>query len=134
MAWAFVFLSYFMPTAFLFIVLVLGVGAEGYQIAALSGHDRKPETIFTALTGKRQKRRPSMAIGSQAEILEEANGTQWKELVGTARCLRCKGFMVVEHCFDLLNSDGHLGFQTRRCVQCGELWIRSFSGIGSCSC
>ena len=62
-----------------------------------------------------------MAIGSQAGILEEANGTQWKELVGTARCLRCKGFMVVEHCFDLLNSDGHLGFQTRRCVQCGEL-------------
>lgn len=79
-----------------------------------------------------------MAIGFQAGILKEANGTQWKELVSTARCLRCKGLMVVEQCFDLLNSDGRLDFHTRRCVQCGELvdpvilrnrWLQPMSGL-----
>ena len=32
-----------------------------------------------------------MPIGFQAGILKEANGTQWKELVSTARCWRCNG-------------------------------------------
>ena len=57
-----------------------------------------------------------MAIGFQAGILKE----EWKELVSTARCLRCKGLMVIEPCVDLLNSDGHFDLLTRRCVQCGE--------------
>ena len=29
--------------------------------------------------------------------------------------------MILETCFDFLDSTGHLDFQVRRCVQCGDL-------------
>ncbi len=36
-------------------------------------------------------------------------------------CSRCGGFMIIEQCFDFLDSTGHLDFQAHRCVQCGDL-------------
>ena len=59
--------------------------------------------------------------GFREEDLNEANVAEWKELVGTARCSRCGGLMVVEQCFDFLDDSGHLSFFANRCVQCGEL-------------
>ena len=59
--------------------------------------------------------------GFREEDLNEANVAEWKELVGTTRCSRCGGLMVVEQCFDFLDDSGHLSFFARRCVQCGEL-------------
>ena len=59
--------------------------------------------------------------GFREEDLNEANVAEWKELVGTARCSRCGGLMVVEQCFDFLDDSGHMRFFAHRCVQCGEL-------------
>jgi len=61
------------------------------------------------------------AVRFREEDLNEANVAEWKELVGTARCSRCGGLMVVEQCFDFLDDSGHLSFFANRCVQCGEL-------------
>jgi len=55
------------------------------------------------------------------EDLEQASTSEWKELVSTARCWRCGGLMVIEHCFDLLDDTGHINFAAQRCVQCGEI-------------
>ncbi len=60
------------------------------------------------------------ALGFPAEGLKEANVAEWKELIGTARCLRCGGLLVTEWCFDLLDDSGHLDIPVHRCVQCGE--------------
>ena len=38
-----------------------------------------------------------------------------------AGCLRCGGLMILEQCFDFLDSAGHLDFLAHRCVQCGDL-------------
>ena len=46
---------------------------------------------------------------------------EWEKLVSTARCWRCGGLMVIEHCSDLLDDTGHINFAAQRCVQCGEL-------------
>jgi len=61
------------------------------------------------------------AVRFREEDLNEANVAEWKELVGTTRCSRCGGLMVVEQCFDFLDDSGHLSFFANRCVQCGEL-------------
>ena len=61
------------------------------------------------------------AVGFREEDLNEANVAEWKELVGTARCSRCGGLMVVDQCFDFLDDSGHMSFFAHRCVQCGEL-------------
>lgn len=61
------------------------------------------------------------AVGFSAEEVNEANVAEWKELVGTTRCLRCGGLMVHEQCFDLRSDNGQLDFTAKRCVQCGEL-------------
>ena len=61
------------------------------------------------------------AVGFPAEELKETSVADWKELVGTARCVRCGGLMVLEQCFDLHSDNGHLDFPAKRCVQCGEL-------------
>ena len=63
----------------------------------------------------------AVAIGFDAEVLNVANGAEWKELASTARCSRCEGFLVIEHGFDLLDHFGRQDFIARRCVQCGEL-------------
>lgn len=41
--------------------------------------------------------------------------------VGSIRCFRCRGLMVVEESFDSMASDVHADFPVRRCVQCGEV-------------
>ena len=46
--------------------------------------------------------------------------------VGTAnrtadKCSRCGGFLIIEQCFDFLDSTGHLDFLAHRCIQCGDL-------------
>ena len=44
-----------------------------------------------------------------------------KDSPSATTCVRCGGFMILEQCFDFLDSTGHLDFQARRCVQCGDL-------------
>jgi predicted metal-binding protein len=61
------------------------------------------------------------AVGFSAEDLKETNVAEWKELVGTTRCSRCGGLLVLEQCFDLRSDNGQLDFTAKRCVQCGEL-------------
>jgi ribosomal protein S27AE len=61
------------------------------------------------------------ALGFPSEDLKEVNFADWMDLVSAAQCPRCGGFMVAEHCFDLLSDSGRLDFMARRCVQCGEL-------------
>ena len=61
------------------------------------------------------------AVGFPVEDLKEANVAEWKDFVGTARCLRCGGLMVPEQCFDLRSDNGQLDFTAKRCVQCGDL-------------
>ncbi|HET6369793.1 MAG TPA: hypothetical protein VFG95_01260 [Nitrospiria bacterium] len=39
----------------------------------------------------------------------------------TERCLRCRGLMVAERCFDLLDDTGSIDFRAQRCIQCGEI-------------
>ena len=53
--------------------------------------------------------------------VKQAAAHEWAERVSTARCWRCGGLMVIEHCFDLLDDTGHINFAAQRCVQCGEL-------------
>lgn len=36
-------------------------------------------------------------------------------------CLRCGGFLVVDHSLDILDASGRLGFEAMRCVQCGDV-------------
>lgn len=36
-------------------------------------------------------------------------------------CPRCKGLMVVDRCYDLLDDTGHVAFYGLRCVICGEI-------------
>ena len=62
-----------------------------------------------------------VTIGFDAEVLNVANGAEWKELASTLRCSRFEGFLVIEQGFDLLDKFGRQDFIARRCVQCGEL-------------
>jgi len=50
-----------------------------------------------------------------------AVGSPGTQISGGARCSRCGGLMIAEHCFDILDSTGLLDFQAQRCVQCGDL-------------
>lgn len=36
-------------------------------------------------------------------------------------CLRCSGLLVQDHCYDLLDDSGQLGFKALRCVCCGDV-------------
>ena len=53
-------------------------------------------------------------MATAAEFLE-------RQQTITARCFRCGGLMIIEQCFDFLDSTGHLDFLAHRCVQCGDL-------------
>jgi RNase P subunit RPR2 len=44
-----------------------------------------------------------------------------KELHGTARCSRCRGFMVIEQGFNSMLGTSEANVLLRRCVQCGEI-------------
>lgn len=59
------------------------------------------------------------AVGLPAKNLKGADTTSWKEIVSTARCLRCGGLMVAEPCTDFWDNTENLA--VRRCVQCGEV-------------
>ena len=37
------------------------------------------------------------------------------------RCARCRGLMVPDHFFDLLDDSGRMTFNGRRCVNCGNI-------------
>lgn len=37
------------------------------------------------------------------------------------RCARCRGLMVWDHFYDLLDDSGHLRISGRRCVNCGNI-------------
>ncbi len=37
------------------------------------------------------------------------------------RCLRCRGLMVKDQFYDLLDDSGHLSFKGWRCVCCGDV-------------
>ena len=53
-------------------------------------------------------------MATAVAFVETANRTADK-------CSRCGGFLIIEQCFDFLDSTGHLDFQAQRCVQCGDL-------------
>lgn len=36
-------------------------------------------------------------------------------------CGRCRGLLVRDHFFDLLDDSGHLSFKGLRCVSCGNI-------------
>ena len=37
------------------------------------------------------------------------------------RCVRCRGFMVKDQFFDILDDSGHLSFYGWRCICCGNV-------------
>lgn len=37
------------------------------------------------------------------------------------RCARCRGLMVWDHFYDLLDDSGNLRISGRRCVNCGNI-------------
>lgn len=40
---------------------------------------------------------------------------------GPFACTRCRGLMVVDHCFDVLSDAGEIDCRVLRCVQCGDV-------------
>ena len=58
-----------------------------------------------------QQTRPSQGVDEHTFHLPHAH----------PGCLRCGGFLVVEHGLDLLNSTGQVECQALRCVQCGDV-------------
>jgi len=56
-----------------------------------------------------------------AKDLNRRSPAESKPSADATRCSRCKGLMVVDQCVDAMGDAGHLDFQARRCVQCGEV-------------
>lgn len=48
-------------------------------------------------------------------------GLAEKELIGSARCVRCRGLMVVERGFESMVGTASSEVWLRRCVQCGDI-------------
>ena len=46
------------------------------------------------------------------DVLRKAYPIEWEKPASATRCLRCRGLMVIEPCFDFL---------AWRCVQCGDV-------------
>jgi len=51
------------------------------------------------------------------------------------QCLRCRGLMVQDHFYDMLDDSGHLSFVGWRCICCGNvldpLILKNQSGRGA---
>lgn len=56
-----------------------------------------------------------------AKDLKKRNLEESRPDVGTIRCSRCEGLMVIDRCFDYTSEAGSPDFLARRCVQCGEV-------------
>lgn len=64
-------------------------------------------------------------MASQAATAERAGGAvnQADSTSSLTRtdCERCGGLMVREYCEDLRDDTGQIGFDARRCIQCGNV-------------
>lgn len=51
----------------------------------------------------------------------EVRNDQPQTSAGDHTCMRCRGLMVLDHCFDVLGDAGEIDCRVLRCIQCGDV-------------